>query len=85
MRRANKLKQWFQQKPRPMSKVAFAREIGCSGGYVSQLCRDTPPWPGRALARRIAEVTNGFVRPDDWAGFNMEACRPGDHAGPPPF
>jgi transcriptional regulator with XRE-family HTH domain len=83
MRRQNKLRMWFQLDPQPMSKAAFAEAIGVTASYVSQLCRDTPPWPGRAVARRIAEVTNGYVRPDDWAGYEG-ACSPGDMPVPSP-
>ena len=82
MRRKNKLRIWFQQKPQPMTKQAFAEAVGCTPSYVSQLCRDSPPWPGRALARRIGEVTGGAVRPDDLAGYDGA---PGDSFGPPPI
>lgn len=67
---ANKLAQWLSSDPKPMTKVAFADEIGVTPGYVSQLCSDAPPWPGRDIARKIAEVTNGAVTPNDLAGYD---------------
>lgn len=77
-RRKNKLRQWFNQKPRPMTKTRFAEQVGCTPSYVSQLMRDTPPWPGRDIARRIAIATDGFVTPNDLAGLPEAA--PGDLA-----
>ena len=86
MRRANKLRVWFEQEPPPMPKMTFAELIGVTPSYVSQLLRDFPPWPGRDIARRIGEVTGGFVRPDDLAGFDLEpeTSSPGDSCGPSP-
>ncbi|MER8619204.1 helix-turn-helix domain-containing protein [Mesorhizobium sp. M1409] len=52
-----------------MTKRAFAEAVGITSSYVSQLTRDTPPWPGRELAMRIAEVTEGYVTPNDLAGY----------------
>lgn len=66
-----------------MSKAAFAAEIGATPSYISQLCRDSPPWPGRALQRRIAIVTRGFCMPNDWAGVG-EGFAPGDMPEPSP-
>lgn len=57
----------------PVTKLAFSREIGVTPSYVSQLTSDDPPWPGRELSRRIAEVTNGFVTPNDLAGYQPSA------------
>ena len=66
---SNKLADWLHADPKPMTKAAFADAIGVTAGYVSQLCGDTPPWPGRDLAKRIAEVTEGAVTPNDLAGY----------------
>lgn len=66
---ANKLAEWLNADPKPMTKTAFASAIDVTPGYVSQLCSDDPPWPGRAVARKIGEVTNGAVTPNELAGF----------------
>jgi 3,4-dihydroxy 2-butanone 4-phosphate synthase / GTP cyclohydrolase II len=66
---ANKLAEWLNADPKPMTKSAFAAAIEVTPGYVSQLCSDSPPWPGREVARRIADITNGVVTPNDLAGF----------------
>jgi DNA-binding transcriptional regulator YdaS (Cro superfamily) len=68
----NKLAQWLNADPKPMSKVAFAAAIDVTPGYVSQLCSDNPPWPGRAKSLKIAEVTDGAVTPNDLAGYVAE-------------
>lgn len=65
----NKLSHWLNADPKPMTKTAFAEAINVTPGYVSQLCGDAPPWPGRDIARRIAEVTSGEVTPNDLAGY----------------
>lgn len=69
---ANKLAQWLNADPKPMAKTDFAERIGVSPGYVSQLCSDSPPWPGRTIAKRIGEVTDGAVTPNDLAGYVSE-------------
>jgi DNA-binding transcriptional regulator YdaS (Cro superfamily) len=68
-RRPRTLAKWFQLNPQPMSKRAFARALGVSPSYVSQLTKDAPPWPGRELALKIGIVTNGFIEPNDLAGY----------------
>jgi transcriptional regulator with XRE-family HTH domain len=68
-RRPRTLANWFKKNPQPMSKRAFARALGVSPSYVSQLTKDAPPWPGRELAVKIAEVTGGYVQPNDLAGW----------------
>ncbi|HEU4986894.1 MAG TPA: hypothetical protein VFT89_07500 [Rhizobiaceae bacterium] len=70
----NKLAQWLNADPKPMAKSAFATAIGVTPGYVSQLCGTNPPWPGREVARRIAEVTEGAITPNDLAGYDAEAA-----------
>lgn len=66
---SNKLAEWLNADPKPMTKSAFAAAIAVTPGYVSQLCSDSPPWPGRDLARKIAEITGGAVTPNDLAGY----------------
>lgn len=63
------LRAWFEQRPQPMTKAAFAAAVGCSASFVSQLCADNAPWPRRDIARRIGEVTKGEVTPNDLAGY----------------
>lgn len=65
----NKLAEWLNADPKPMTKSAFAEMIGVTPGYVTQLCSDTPPWPGREIARKIADVSAGAVTPNDLAGY----------------
>lgn len=76
MRRANQLRLWLRDND--VSRSEFARRIDVTSSYITQLCRDTPPWPGREIARRIAVATGGAVRPDHWAGLTEEAEAPGD-------
>lgn len=71
---SNKLAAWLEADPKPMTKSAFASEIGVTPGYVSQLCGESPPWPGREVAKRIAEVTAGAVTPNDLAGYPGEVA-----------
>lgn len=52
-----------------MSKALFARLIGVTTGYVTMLVADNPPYPKRAIAVRIAIVTEGAVTPNDLAGY----------------
>lgn len=68
----NRLREWLQRKPRPMTKQRFAELIGCTAAYVSMLLADNAPWPGREIARRIAIVTEGEVTPNDLAGYPPE-------------
>lgn len=81
-RRKNRLRQWFALRPRPMTKLEFARQLGVTSSYVSQLTKDSPPWPSRELQRQIGIITNGFVTPNDLAGYQPEepetATSPGD-------
>lgn len=63
------LKEWFETHPRPMSRYRFARKAGVTPSYVSRLCKANPPWPGRDLARRIGQITGGWVTPNDLAGY----------------
>lgn len=65
----NKLAEWLNADPKPMTKSAFAEMIGVTPGYVTQLCSDAPPWPGREIARKIADVSAGAVTPNDLAGY----------------
>lgn len=65
----NKLRDWLEGTPKPMSKIKFAREVGCSPAYVSQLIADCMPWPSREIAAAIGVVTKGAVTPNDLAGY----------------
>lgn len=48
-----------------ITRSAFAEEIGVSQSLVTQLCQDEV-WPGREVARRISDATNGEVTPNDF-------------------
>jgi DNA-binding transcriptional regulator YdaS (Cro superfamily) len=69
MRPVHTLREWFELDPRPMSRYRFAKEIGVTPSYVTRLCKEVPPWPSRELARKIGEVTEGWVTPNDLAGY----------------
>jgi hypothetical protein len=65
----NKLRDWLEAMPPPMTKGQFAKRVGIAPSYVSMLLADGAPWPGREIVRRIAEVTGGAVTPNDMAGY----------------
>jgi hypothetical protein len=67
--RPNPLRDWLQQRPKPMTKIRFAELLGITPTYVSQLISDNPPWPKRELACRIGVITQGAVTPNDLAGY----------------
>ena len=51
----------------------FARRIGVTGGWITQLC-DGTGWPSREVAERILAETDGAVSADDFlARENFEA------------
>jgi 3,4-dihydroxy 2-butanone 4-phosphate synthase/GTP cyclohydrolase II len=54
----------------------FAREIGVSGGRVTQLC-DGSGWPSREVAEKISAVTDGAVTANDFLRvLETEEARP---------
>lgn len=55
------------------SRVAFAESVGISGGFVTQLCNGEA-WPGRDVAARIKNATDGKVTPDDFLPARTEAA-----------
>lgn len=48
-----------------IARMAFAEQIGVSQSLVTQLCQGKI-WPGRDVARRIAEATEGAVTANDF-------------------
>lgn len=70
----NKLRDWLEADPPPMTKTAFAELIGVTPSYVSLLIKDNPPWPGREVSRRIGIVTKGVVTPNILAGYSERAA-----------
>lgn len=46
-------------------RTDFAEMIGVSQSYVTQLCQGQI-WPGRDIASKIIEATNGDVTPNDF-------------------
>jgi transcriptional regulator with XRE-family HTH domain len=58
-----KLADWIQQQG--MLRTEFARQLGVSGGHVSDLCNHRN-WPTREVFRRIWELTDGAVTPNDF-------------------
>ena len=65
----NRLRDWLEGTPRPMSKQRFAELLGCTAAYVSMLLADDAPWPGKELSLRIGIITEGVVTPNDLAGY----------------
>lgn len=67
---SNRLRDYLSQAGAP-SKSEFARRIGMSHSYVSQLCGDAAPWPSRATMQRIVEETNGAVTANDFVNLTQ--------------
>lgn len=65
----NKLAAWLDSYPKPMKKVDFAKELGVTPSYVTQLCKRDLPWVNREMAIKIAEISKGAVTPNDLAGI----------------
>lgn len=61
----NRLREFLAQPGSP-TRSAFARRIGMSHSYVSQLCNDAAPWPSRETMRKIVEATGGAVTANDF-------------------
>jgi len=74
----NPLRRWLHSEPPPMTIREFAKKIGTTSSYISQLTSDSPPWPKRHIARRIGIVTEGEVMPNDLAGFSRKLMLPKD-------
>lgn len=70
----NPLRVFLAQEGAPTQRE-FARIIGVSEAYLSQLIADGPPWPRRDVLMRIAVATRGVVDPNAWCGWPPE---PGD-------
>jgi len=64
----NPLRAFLAQDGAP-SQRDFARIIGVSEAYLSQLIADGPPWPSRDVLMRIAAATRGVVDPNAWCGW----------------
>lgn len=61
----NRLAAWLKKNGRTRS--AFAREIGVSAPYMTQLCAAPPVyWPSREVAERILKATDGEITPNDF-------------------
>lgn len=61
---AMKLIDWLAETG--MGRSAFAKQIGVRPSYVTLLCSDEPSWPGREIATRIRDATNGAVTANDF-------------------
>lgn len=59
-----KLAKWLKE--HHVKRSVFAEQIGVAPSYVTLLCSDEPGWPGRDVASRIREITNGAVTADDF-------------------
>lgn len=64
----NPLREYLAQPGAP-SQREFARTVGVSDAYLSQLIADGAPWPSRGVQMRIAAATLGVVDPNAWAGW----------------
>ncbi len=60
---AMKLDEWLYQQR--IKRTHFAREIGVSPGYMSQLCTGTS-LPSLVMAAKIMIATGGKVTPTDF-------------------
>lgn len=60
----NKLARWLETTD--TKRNAFAERIGVAPSYVTLLCSDKAPWPGREVASRIRDATGGAVTADDF-------------------
>lgn len=49
----------------------FAREIGVTPGWVTQLC-DGSGWPSQNVAERISSATGGMVTANDFLASNAQ-------------
>lgn len=67
---SNRLRDYLAQPGSP-SRSEFARRIGMSHSYVSQLCGDASPWPSRETMRRIVEETKGAVTANDFVDLDQ--------------
>jgi DNA-binding XRE family transcriptional regulator len=61
----NKLGRYLAE--RGVKKSAFATSVGASASAISALSKEPPAyWPGRDLAIRIREATDGAITPNDF-------------------
>jgi transcriptional regulator with XRE-family HTH domain len=58
-----KLADWLRETG--STQTEFARRIGVTQGYVTQLCSGMA-WPGRAVAEAIQRETGGKVTANDF-------------------
>ncbi len=57
-----KLADWIKRQK--MKRKEFARLVGLSPSYVTELCYGD--WPSKDVAKRIKEATKGKVTPNDF-------------------
>jgi hypothetical protein len=62
----NPLRAWFEHRPRQMLQKDFAKQARISQSFLTSLLSDTPPWPSRAVMRKITELTKGAVTANHW-------------------
>ena len=67
MVRSMKLAEWFETegKGKGVTRTAFAQKIDVTPSYITALCNGSV-WPGRDVASRIAEATEGAVSANDF-------------------
>ena len=72
MNARKKLKAWLKLKH--LTLAEFGAQIGHSGTSVWRWAdgRHTPRWP---VLRRIYEVTDGYITPNDWLPPNKDEGR----------
>jgi transcriptional regulator with XRE-family HTH domain len=58
-----KLKDWLTD--RGMARNEFARRIGVTAGYITQLC-DDEAWPSKTVIREIQRETKDAVTANDF-------------------
>jgi hypothetical protein len=60
----NPLRAWFDETE--TTREEFLAKVPISQSYLTLLLAKAPPWPSRAVMRRLVEVTDGAVTADRW-------------------
>jgi transcriptional regulator with XRE-family HTH domain len=70
MTKNNPLRVWLASQPLTVTQASFARDLGLSRSYVSELFSDDDPkQPSLQLSVAIEHLTHGAVTPGTIAAF----------------
>jgi hypothetical protein len=64
----NPLRAWIKDTGTP--RLTVTKRLGISQAYLSLLMSNEPPWPSRAVMRRIVELTDGAVGPQHFLAMD---------------